>query len=1062
MTFATYHETTVRNNTSYSTTHNFTLPGTINANDHLFIVISVMDWHGGVTEDSSFDGYTLHYFRSLHNWHSWRIYHKEADGSEDSDVLTFTTSKNARSSANILRFSAVGGDGELGSSFFIGDDLPSRDFTLNPDPPSVSAPWGSGDNTFIALCTTGSTGATYNSGPANYSNLSSGDAAASTIVGSATRQLAAQSDDPGTFSITDGTSGENVQAVSIVVRGDDNLDADPTPKGGITAAGATTATFTEPSGLPQVDSDIKVFWDLDNDGDFNEPEEDITSYVTSFTISAGRDWPSQLTGKSTPGRFSAELTNTNARFSRFNTSSPLNTDPFSLDVGRKLRVQIDGATNPEPDLVAYDRFGGTGGLGDAESGHQWGQVSGGNWTRANGAITADSDAVAVIDILRTTGYFQTRLRHIDPPNSAGIVYRWFDEDDYGLVWVFENKIRHRDVTSGVVTDNGEATIEVRPNMTFGVYVDEDDNATIYVDGVALFTDTGLAHSSSDTGAGVYVTFAAQRCPAFEQFYIWDGLWSTSEGVLSTTDVTKVLPITTAGPRLTAKLEGEGWLRRLAGPEITPPTSIGVTPDSTAGVTSGLMVGASFAAAGMLHPPPPDGISEGIALGGVGTGNAKALFVARSFELPEIGFIYELPEGPIAFDDRDARGARVTKAAVGDGDAQFALELFELLDWRRELFNRVDTEIAPTAATLETTLVSTANYSSGQTATIKPTLPTSGQASAGDLDLMVITPGCLIAGERLETPPGWTAINAPNNDRGNEWWFAKTLTASDFSTTPDFYTASTTGGGTWIARQFIIQNWYGVIESGVAIAEPTGYGDNTESVAQAGTNDPPVLLTPWGRQPTLYITTRSGMHTSSSGSVSATSPDDAPSGYPALTSTFQAGSVSTADTAQQEAHRHAVTTVEDPSSFGGTFTGFDYTETNTVAVRGYAGDPPESSTGEIVTFDDLDSQERHNLINSLPAIAQFFPDQTAAEAYADAILERHGSERPLFRIGFTATKNSHYRYLAHTLRLGDKVRIIGTGASGHGVNGLYHIEHISHQFSDGLMKWWWQAEVSPAN
>ncbi|MFC5834664.1 carbohydrate binding domain-containing protein [Nonomuraea insulae] len=125
------------------------------------------------------------------------------------------------------------------------------------------------------------------------------------------------------------------------------------PSGGVEVAGSGNALFKHTG---QVPADIVVEWDFDNDGDFSEDVEDITSYILSLETFTGRDWPSLLTGKAGPGKFRATLRNDDDRFSYFNTSSPLNSSPRSLKTGRKVRVRTATATNPDPALLVKDRF----------------------------------------------------------------------------------------------------------------------------------------------------------------------------------------------------------------------------------------------------------------------------------------------------------------------------------------------------------------------------------------------------------------------------------------------------------------------------------------------------------------------------------------------------------------------------------------------------------------------------------------------------------------------------------------------------------------------------------
>lgn len=122
------------------------------------------------------------------------------------------------------------------------------------------------------------------------------------------------------------------------------------PLGGAVMSGSSPVTYTTGTTGAPASSDVQVLWDFDNDGDFSESVEDITSYVLSLETSMGRDYPSNLTGLSSPSKMRAVLRNDDDRFSYYNASSPLATDPFSLKLGRTLRVQtsdgVRGSASP--------------------------------------------------------------------------------------------------------------------------------------------------------------------------------------------------------------------------------------------------------------------------------------------------------------------------------------------------------------------------------------------------------------------------------------------------------------------------------------------------------------------------------------------------------------------------------------------------------------------------------------------------------------------------------------------------------------------------------------------
>jgi hypothetical protein len=1058
----TLEDSTVSNVTATTSSPSIDLPATVDAGDHLLAVAAWNRWDGVLALTSS--GWAVLYKTNLHAYHSFWVLHKVADGTEDGGTITWSTSgPHVIGGGVVLRVSGAY-DGGNGVGVAIAHDT-SRGYGNDPDPPEVTAPWGGGDQLYAAIQTNGNSGATATA-PSGYGSLAQTTVSGGTEVATAVRSETSASDDPAAFTLS---TNENFWAAAVVFRDADTAaDITATPTGGIVAGGEAPATFSTTVGA-EVPTDVTIEWDFDNDGDFDRDAEDITGDVVELDLLIGRDYPSQLTGRAIPATLTMTVLNDDDRYQPYNTSSPLTTAPLSLDPGRKLRVRATEATAvPEPARLIRDRFGESGALTATEEAEPWSPVVGGAWTVADGGASADDsgESITVVDARSATGYYQARVRHIDADNEVSIIYRFTNDDNYGAVTVTPHTVTHHVVTGGTPTSHTSQAIEVRPHMTIGVEVDSADDVTVYLDGVALFVDTGDAHNSAvgteGTGWGIRSDWNNHRSPIVDEIGMWTGLWATVDGILGTLDVQGVQPYEDAAGQQLATITASGRLARLQ-TEVTPPTSIGATAESAAGVTTGLMVGQVLATVGELHPPPPGGLSEGeTTLGGVGTGNAEALYVARLFEDTELGFLFETNEGPVAFDDRSARAARQVVAAFGDtASVQFSPERpIEILSLRQEVFNQATGEVAPATAVLEHVETTTGNDGAGSTSAITVTIPSGPTAEAGWLNLVMVAPTCQIDDEPIEAPTGWAALGGTGSGvaLGREHWFAKKLTSGDLGASVTFYDASTTGGGAWIVRQFLVSGWYGEVDSGVAVSAPAGV---TGSEAQAGTVTPPTVLIPWGRQPCLAIATRTGLYTTSTTSVSATDPDDAPNGYRDLDSDAVAATVSTADVASQCAWRHASVGIESPSAFGGTFTGFDHCESTTVAVRGYAGDPPEESTGELVTVDDLDSQERHNLVSDFPRIGQFFADTTAADTWADLVLDTFGSPRPLVRIRFHANASALHRWIAYHLRVSDLVRLVCTGRTGIGVNALYHVESIRHHIDFGNTRWSVEYQLAPA-
>src|SRR5215207_1893812 len=127
------------------------------------------------------------------------------------------------------------------------------------------------------------------------------------------------------------------------------------PDGLVAVGGSADVAFV--SGAPgSVDNDIVINWDLDNDGDFSEAVEDITDYVMSAESFIGRDFPSQINGVAGAGTLVVQLDNSDDRWTTLNTASPVNSGAMSLRPGRRVQVRDAAAADPQPTLLARDRF----------------------------------------------------------------------------------------------------------------------------------------------------------------------------------------------------------------------------------------------------------------------------------------------------------------------------------------------------------------------------------------------------------------------------------------------------------------------------------------------------------------------------------------------------------------------------------------------------------------------------------------------------------------------------------------------------------------------------------
>lgn len=1059
MTFAALEDTEITTISSFTGTPSIDLPASVDADDCLlaFVVLHrstdyLVPAFAQVWE--TLLAVTIHPYMSL-----W-VLHRVADGTEDGGSLDWTTTGPFTKGGGIVRrYSGAFPGGRAVGVELVSQTFP-RGFGDDPDPPALTAPWGSADTTWEAVQASGNTGANVTAYPSGYGNGATTGTGGSVVVSAANRQVAAESEDPGPFDLDD---DENTWAVTVAIRAagstvaaapDNAVDAGAASTGAV-MGGSSPATFTATSSGP-VDSATQLLVDLDGDGLFLDPLEDWTDYVQTATLEVGKNYTSQLTGRTTPARFRALLVNTGDRFNRLNPGTPLIVPPLSLRPGRKVRWQVEEAEAAEPVLYTRDRFGESGVLVETETAEPWAFVgAGGGWTAADGGASCSGDGRLIVDLRHAEAYWQATWRHVDD-SAVSLVYRYLDDDNYGLVELDGGTVTHYDVTGGSPTAHGSAAVEIRPRLTLGVRVTSSDDVTVYLEGVPLFTDEGDAHdgdgSNVGTGWGLDVDYRSQRNPVVEEVGGWDDIWQEATGLMFTGDLVTLTPSTAPGPERWAVLEAYGQLARLDRPDVTPPESIGQTTDSPAGVRTGHMVGAVLREAGLLHPPPPGGLDPGILLGSVGTGRAKAGYLARLFETTEVGSLTETRVGPPTFVDRDGRAAQPVRAALGDtADYQFQLlDPFRVLDQRQELFNRVTAEISPVAPEVKAVAATTGNHAGAAEALVQFAIPSGPTAEAGDLLVAVLTPACQVAQELPEPPAPWVALR--NDGRHTEKWFARRLTTASLGSTVTLYDAQAVGGGAWIVTTYLVGPWYGVLESGLALSEP--------SEAAAGDYSGPTVFVPWGDQVSLFIATRSGMTTASSGAVSSTDPDDAPNGYHDLTDDAVAATVSTADVGQQTAWRHAVQAIETASQFGGTFTGFTNVEASVLAIRGGAGDPPAATTGELITTDDLDSQTDLQVVSSFPELAQFLPGSTAVDDYSALVLVQRAAERPLLVVTIDATSSSVHRWLAYTTEVGDKLRVIASGAGGIGLNALYYVETVRHDLTDGSTRWVWQATLSP--
>jgi hypothetical protein len=211
--FPTVESITESSFASQGTSHNVSMPATVDAGDLLLMYFTAGSGSGSATFGGA-SGWTQLYLVNGGSNKAGTLYAKDADGTEGGTTVAVTISDAREACAQVYRISGWGGT--LGTDVDVGTAV--NQGTTTPDPPSVTAGWGSDDNLFIAVCHVGDDGEVGTAAPTNYSSLTSTTAGGSTnndaSTISARRELAASSDDPGTFTIDQtGACGINTTVV---------------------------------------------------------------------------------------------------------------------------------------------------------------------------------------------------------------------------------------------------------------------------------------------------------------------------------------------------------------------------------------------------------------------------------------------------------------------------------------------------------------------------------------------------------------------------------------------------------------------------------------------------------------------------------------------------------------------------------------------------------------------------------------------------------------------------------------------------------------------------------
>jgi hypothetical protein len=741
----------------------------------------------------------------------------------------------------------------------------------------------------------------------------------------------------------------------------------------------------------------------------------------------------------------------------------------------------------DPILLARDRFAGpTGPLTIDEFGTPWTPRTAplrtfGIGRDSTGATMAEPDlkgdsATASIHIVTmdvaADFYAQIRWRFLDPENDLGIVYRFADTNNYGVALVSSLVASGAGAVSLAFVSGGAFSttaftndVELRPDDYLGLFV-QGTVATLLHNGVPIVEGTAFGAGGPPVSrhVGLYADWNMHRPPACQEFYVWDGAPDPIPGVLWTGDVTGVMPASPVGGRKTVEVTAEGRLARAAAVDITPPNSYGPTEPNTPGnnnngngASTGRMIGATLGRVGLIHPP--GFLDDGdVRVGGTELAPAKAIEPLRAYEEAEFGFVHESPEGHVDFDARSVRASTPGSGVWGDDPvtSQFQFSAIELLDWRREIVNRVESGLGPKLPRI-------IGFQGENTAVgdvIIPMPTTLNGAEPGDLFLIIIA-SSIPGAQTWITPEGWSEYRDAKGAVGRLRIYAKSVEDDDIGDVLTFL--DTAASGDFTSYNLLVKNFYGDLAQGFVISDVHGFGGSSVARARAGQNRPQAVFPPWAPAPMAVISVRAGMVGGAIDNDQSVDEFYGPNGFLHVASAASA----TLDTGLQMAFRNTNEFVIQPSPWtndpaGAGFQLYDNVETVTIAIRGFAGDPPETHGGQTIVSEDVASQTLHGgLIRTHVNPARMFATVADAEAYNAAVLAQFANDRPLFRIEFPATKSRLYREQAYARRVGDRIRLVATDESGMGVDADFFVESIGHRIDQGGRRWNVSWELSPA-
>jgi hypothetical protein len=198
---------------SASVNHNVNMPPVVKAGDLLKVHLSLRKDSGSISGVSTPSGWTPLQEGGNGSTVFVAWYGKVANGTEGGTTVNFVSGSSCVGAAQCYRVTEW--YGSLGG-VEIADHVTA--ITSTPDPPEVTAPWGSAKNLFFVSSLANDGDESLVSSPTNYTGgvaTFAGAGLPSAAVYTARRELAASSDDPGSFQLG---FGDACRTTTLVIR----------------------------------------------------------------------------------------------------------------------------------------------------------------------------------------------------------------------------------------------------------------------------------------------------------------------------------------------------------------------------------------------------------------------------------------------------------------------------------------------------------------------------------------------------------------------------------------------------------------------------------------------------------------------------------------------------------------------------------------------------------------------------------------------------------------------------------------------------------------------------